>query len=316
MITILSDPSHILQVSPEVVSRWLATESPNNFQLQRKDFIVSSCASSGGSPEYVELVLSSAFTGAIGDVIAVYNAADGAMYTGTITAIASPATTVTTDIPWATGFDASYLNDDTLHDGYYFEGRLTVNGVLQALTIVASPDTFGKANLDVSGVLRIMVSLGKTGDYSTTLAAEPTKSGSFTLEFRECWYGYEGTYLTENNTWYYVEAVRSAEQGSNLYDFVPTDVSDAPFFNSFAQPVYFLGLPFDISFLLPPQAMTSPAGQLQITISHYNANNTLLSSNVSLVDLGSLEGFVNSLNIEAATIEASAAYLTAEIELV
>jgi hypothetical protein len=316
MITLLDDPARVVQVSPEIISRWLATESPNNFQLQRKDYVVGSCASSGGSPATLQLTLTTDFEGDVGDTVAVYNAADGQMYVGLVTAVASPPTTITTDIAWQVGFNATYMNDNTLRDGYYFEGRLTVNGVLQTLTIVASPDVWGIANLDISGVLRIMVSLGKTADYTADLAAEPLKSGSFTFEYRECWFGYEGTYTAEGNTWYYAEAVRSAEQGSNLYDFVATAAGDAPFFNAFDQPVYFVGLPFDISFIMPVQNGASPAAQALVTINRYNASNVLLATSTTLTDITALEGRVCSLLIEAATIEADAAYLTVQIDIV
>lgn len=312
-VTILSTPAHAFDVSPEILSRWLATESPNNFRLQRKDFAVTNQADSGG---YLRLTLGASFTGQEGDAIAVYNSTNGAMYIGTVTDVPSPATTITTDIPWEAGMVITYLNDNTLRGGYYFEGQLTVNGVVQALTIIASPDSFGAADLDVSGVLRIMVAIGKTGDYTDDIMVETNKGGSFTFAYRECWYSSNESYTQEGNTWYYVEAVRSIEQGSNLYDFVPSEAGDAPFLNAFAQPVYFAGLPFDISFLLPAQEVTSPAKQLQIVVKRYNATNVLLGTSTTLVALTGLEGKVCSLKINPAVIEASATYLTAEINVV
>lgn len=312
-LTILSDPSYAYPVSPAVYSRWLATESPNVWQFARKDYAITGSASEGGSPEYTELTLSTAYGGGVGDMVSVHNAYDGLMYTGMVVGIASPATTIVVDIPWVATFDGEYLNADSERDGYYVEGRLTVNGVVQALTVQASPNSFGVVDVDVSGLLRIMVALGKVGDYSTTLIPETTKGGEFTFSYREVWYGSDNSYTDEGNTWYYVEAVRSVEQGSNLYEFVPTEAQDAPFLNSFEQPVYWLGLPFDLSFLLPPQPVTSPVTELTVTIKRYNANNTLLSTSTEVVALTGLEGKVCSLNIDPASIEESAAYMTAEI---
>lgn len=312
-LTILSDPSYTYPVSPALYSRWLATESPNVWQFQRKDYLISGSAAEGGSPNYTELTLATAYTGGVGDLVTVYNTYDGLMYPCTVVGMASPATTIVVDIPWVATFDGAYMNALTMRDGYYVEGRLTVNGVVQALTVIASPNSFGVVDVDVSGILRIMVALGKTGDYSTVLAAEPTKGGAFTFAYREVWYGSDEAYTEEGNTWYYVEAVRSVEQGSNLYEFVPTEAQDAPWLNSFEQPVYFLGLPFDISFLLPPQPVTSPATELTVTIKHYDASNTLLSTSAQQVALTGLEGKVCSLNIDPASIEESAAYMTAEI---
>jgi len=231
---------------------------------------------------------------------------------------------ITTDIPYVAGMNCQYMNDNTLEAGYYFEGQLTVNGVIYPLTIIASPNSFGYADLDVSGILRIVTSLGKVGDYTSRIMRETTKSGKFTFEFRECWYGYEGTYegdvVTSPPTsppmmydWYYAECVRSEEQGSNLHDYVADALNDAPFLNSFEQPVYFLGLPFDLSFILPEQILVSPTSELTVTIRIYDSNNMLLSTVVEIIPVDSLEGYVNSLNIDQATIPSGADHFTAEI---
>jgi hypothetical protein len=314
-IQILSDPSHVIQVSPAIISRWLATECPNNFRMQRIDYVVTGNASSGGSPEYLSLDLAEEFTGNIGDVIAVYNGYNDTIYAGTVTDIASPATTITTDIPWEATFDATYLNNHTEYAGFYFEGRLTINDAVQPLTVIASPDSTGQADLDVSSILRIMTSVDKVGDYSSLIIAETNKSGKFTLAYRGCWYGSSEAYTEEGNTWYYVEAVRSIEQGSNLYEYVYTGGDSVPFFNSFTQPVYFQGLPFDLSFIVPGDvADGSPAAKLKVTIKRYNAGNTLLNTTETLVDAAPLAGYLCSLNIDPDSIESNAAFMTAEIE--
>jgi hypothetical protein len=142
---------------------------------------------------------------------------------------------------------------------------------------------------------------------------EPTKSGKFIFEYRECWYGSSEAWTSEGNTWYYAEAVRSEEQGSNLHEFVPSEAGDVPFFNYFEKPVYFVGLPFDLSFILPKLAITSPETVLTVTIKRYNSTNILLGTTVTNVDLNSLEEFVNSLNIDPTSIETTATYMTVEI---
>jgi len=158
-----------------------------------------------------------------------------------------------------------------------------------------------------------MTVLAKTGDYSDLIMAESGKSGTFTFEYREAWYGSDESYTAEGNDWWYAESVRSEEQGSNLYDFLPTDIFDAPFFNSFEQPVFFVGLPFDLSFVLPELPATSPVTELTVTIKRYNATNALLGTTATVVSLGDLEGYINSVNIDPAAIEDAAAYLTVEI---
>jgi hypothetical protein len=207
---------------------------------------------------------------------------------------------------------ATFLNNNTLRGGYYFEGRLTVNDILQTITVIASPNTIGIADLDVSGILRIMIATGKSGDYSTAVMKETLKSGKFTFEYRECWFGSNEAYTAEGNTWYYAEVVRSEEQGSNLHEYVTDADHDAKFLNSFERPVYFAGLPFDISFILPESAATN----MQITTRKYNSANTLLGTDVQTIAVAGLEGFVNSLRIAPASIEAGASYMTIEIDLI
>jgi hypothetical protein len=317
-ITLLSIPATVIQVSPEILSYWLATESANNFELQRRDWLITASGESTGSPaNCMEFTLDAEFTGAIGDVIAVYNNYNQSMNVGHITDIisGSPELIVTTDIPYVATFDGAYLNDHTLYNGFYFEGRLTVNDVLQTLTIIASPNSFGIANLDVSGILRIMTTLGKTGDYTDLIMAETNKSGKFTFEYRPCWYGSDTAWIAEGNTWYYAECIRSVEQGSNLEEFVASEAGDAPFLNSFPQPVYFDGLPFDISFICPDMDEISPAAVLRIIISRYDASNNLLASTVTDVDPTGLVGRVCSLTIDPDAIENNAAYITAQIEI-
>jgi hypothetical protein len=303
----------------------LATESPNNFRLLRHDYDIVSASNNAG---YLEIeVAPGDYDGQTGNAVTVYNRTLDAMYAGEVQA-GSDATNIITDIPFITGFDPgdtllnserdfAYFNDTTLHGGYYFEGRLTINGVLNDLTIIASPDSFGYADLDVSGILRIVTSLGKVTTYTDLIEADTNKSGNFTLEYRDAWFGsnnaWEPSEGSPSPLWYYAEAVRSEEQGSNLYEFVADDDNDAPFFNSFERPVYFAGLPFDLSFILPERALLSPTGDITVILRSYNANNTLLTTQATTFTAGDLEGHVCSLNIAPTAIPDDASYFTAEI---
>jgi len=325
MVTLISTPEYIEQVTPEIVCRWVATESPNNFRLHRHDYDVVSVANNGG---YLQItVAAGTYDGMENDVIAVYNKSLNAMYLGTVET-GTTDTVIETDIPFIAGFDPSdpaldpdrqitYVNDNTLHGGYYFEGQLTINGVVNSLTIVASPDSFGYADLDVSGILRIVTSIGKVTDYTDLIMADTNKSGNFSLEYRECWYGSSNVWIPAEGSptvlWYYAEAVRSEEQGSNLHEYEADDLNCAPFFNSFQYPVYFAGLPFDISFILPERALLSPGGDITVTISVYSSMNVLLSQTVTNVPADTLEGHVCSLTIDPAGIPALGSYFTAEI---
>lgn len=303
VITLVSTPEYTEGVD---TFRWLATESPNNFRLLRQDYDITTPSNSGG---FLALGLSEAFAGADNDSIIVTDTA-GNTYAGTVTDASNPLNLIT-DITYPLAAAASYFNDVTLYAGFYFEGRLTVNGVLYPLTIIASPDKDGYADLDVSGILRIITSLGKVGDYTSRLMAETNKSGRFSLEYRPCWYGSDQPWIpaggTPSETWYYAECVRSEEQGSNLHEYVATDTQDAPFLNQFEQPVYFLTLPFDLSLILPAEATTD----VTVEITAYSSLNVPLAVKTEVIDPSAINGRIVSLTIYSSDCPTGTTHLQA-----
>jgi hypothetical protein len=328
MITVISTPACSVActpvVSPAIQSYWLATESPNNFRLLRRDYLVTpgTTLDDGGGISYVHLT--TPFTGQLGDYISVHDTATDAILTGVVTLWQAGPSLLYFGIQWVPGIDIDYINDNTEFSGFYFEARLVINGIVQPLTIIASPDTYGYADIDVSGVLRISTSLGKDGDYSTLVMKEETKSGNFTFEYRTRWFGKSDVeavnpYIplaSPNVVWYYAECVRSEEQGSNLHEYVADVCNDAPFLNSFDKPVYFHGLPWDISFILPELFTVSPGVDITITIQFYNSYNTVVGAALVYtinVDSNNLDGHVVSLSIDATLVPVGATYFTAQI---
>lgn len=224
-----------------------------------------------------------------------------------------------------------FLTDEHLtHQGFYIEARLTVNGVLlpDQMNIIASPNVAGYVDLDVSGVLRTVTSLRKDGDYSTLIMKEETKSGCFTFEYRTRWFGKSddeliNPFISEASpdvTWYYGECVRSEEQGSNLHDFTTDAYNDVPFLNLFDQPVYYQGLPWDISFILPELNTTGTGDDMTVSIRFYNSANApvgIVYNYAVNVDLTSpplsLDGHICSLTIDNSIVPVGATYFTAEI---
>jgi hypothetical protein len=225
----------------------------------------------------------------------------------------------------------SFLTDEHLtYPGFYIEARLTVNGIQlpDQMNIIASPNVAGVVNLDVSGVLRTVTSLGKDGDYTARIMKEETKSGTFTFEYRTRWFGKSAVeavnpFIAEASpsvNWYYGECVRSEEQGSNLHDFVADAYNDAPFLNLFDQPVLFVGLPWDISFILPELFTSGLGTDMTVSIRFYNSANAPVgvvlnySTDVDLTSPSiSLDGHICSLTVDQTLIPAGATYFTAEI---
>jgi len=316
---LISTPEYPEPLDPTIICRWVATESPINFRLSRKDYAVTLSENAGGFLQITITPSPTAVLPVINDTIAVYDETTDAMLTGTLTDVTGYPVLIT-DIPWIAGMNIIYMNDNTLHGGYYFEGQLTINGIVDPLTVIASPDSFGFADLDISGVLRIKTSLIKTGDYSELIMKEPTKSGNFSLEYRGRWYVASDAeiddYTAEGNVWYYGECVRSEEQGTNLHEYVVNEMRDAPFLNSFDRPVFFRGLPFDLSFIIPELLEVSPIYEFIVTMKIFNSVNTqLLPDIITYVDADELEGFINSLNVDPAVIPVTADHMTVEIEI-
>jgi len=320
-ITLVNTPACHNEDDPSIISRWVATECPILFTLLRRDWYVISTFDNGG---LVGINILGDFTGNDDDVIALYDETTGAMYTGTITD-SSAAPILLTDITYVAGMEFRYMNDHTLYPNYYFEGRLTIEGVLEPLTVTASPDRFGLADLDVSGILRIHTAIGKVTNYLSLIQKDTNKSGNFTLEYRGCWFGSDEDYIQEGietspveaNVWYFAEAVRSEEQGCNLAEYVPSDENEAPFLNQFDQPVYWHGLPFDLSFILPEIAEVTPEADITVTIKVYDSTHSQIGVDiVQTITADELEGYVNSLNIDSALIDEGAAYFTVEITTV
>jgi hypothetical protein len=324
---LISTPEYPEPLDPTIICRWVATESEINFHLSRKDYLVVNSASNGGFLQITITPSPTAVVPVVNDEIAVYDETTDAMFVGTLTNVGAYPVLVT-DIDWIPGMSIKYMNDNTLHGGYYFEGQLTINGIPDPLTVIASPDSFGFADLDVAGVLRIKTSLVKTGDYTNLIMKEPTKSGNFSLEYRGRWYVNTDAdiddYTPEGGIvsppcpilWYYGECVRSEEQGTNLHEYVVNAVRDAPFLNLFDRPVFFSGLPFDLSFIMPEFAEVTPVYDFIVTMKIYNSVNTQLGADiVTYVDADDLEGFINSLNINPAVIPVTADHMTVQIEI-
>ena len=98
MITLISTPARVNPDDPADICRWIATESPNNFRLQRSDFVpIAVGATSGG---YLGITPPADFSGAEGDSIVVVDDL-GNTYTGEITDMPGADYDVETDIVYS-----------------------------------------------------------------------------------------------------------------------------------------------------------------------------------------------------------------------
>jgi hypothetical protein len=307
-------------------SRWVATESPVLFGLQRKDKSSLTTDNNAGflRVHILDYLIADSFN--IGESVSVHDATTDTMITGLVTDLAVDAG-VTFDIPYVAGMNIDYMNNNTMKPGYYFEAQLTINDLLNSLTVVASPDIYGYADIDISGILQTVILRGKSGDETVDgIVVENNKSGRFEVAFRECWYGSSESYTDEGNFWNYAEFVRTKSQSSNLEELTPDYVNESPagtfnysnpLCNLFEKPVFFRDLPFSLSYLQGMSELGSPppvSEQVKFILIQYFADGSVLGTKTiyTNVDANNM-GRLCSVNILPEWIDPATAYFTFEL---
>lgn len=308
--SLTSTPAYLINgdVSPAEYSFLLATDCPSIFQFQRNDGTIT-LAEDSGSPSYLQITLAAGYVCVDGDTISIYDALYDQMIEATVTSDLGGGVFIT-DVDWDARYatDLTYILNYTQRQNYYIEGRLTINSLVEQQTIKASPNTKGLVKMDVQDFLRAAVSGDKVGTYTNLNDAETNQSGNFTLEYRERYTGDASTYTSEGNTWYFVYAIRTKEQGSNLWEYLGTDNQEAKWFNAFDKPIYNEGLPFDMQFFWPYDY-----ANLSVTKKYYDASNTLLSTVTTALD-ASGRGLLNSITISESDLLANTDHIVISID--
>jgi hypothetical protein len=209
------------------------------------------------------------------------------------------------DVPFEARFatDWLYVLSPQYGRNSYLEVRLKINDVYEPSTVRFTPDSLGEIEADISRYLQAKVTNEKIGDYDSENIAETNQSGKFELEYRERYDGDSSTWVEEGNDWYYIYAVRTKEQGSNLSEFCNLEL-----FNIFEKPIWWVGMPFDLQFWWNPKYLV-----LEYVVESYDAAGTLLSTNSYRLDDEGL-GYLNSIKINRDTIEALADYLEITVQ--
>lgn len=299
---LLSTPKQTIK-GTGLTSKWVATDSPVEFKLQRVDAFIASQSIVSGSLRVTYSGAASNLVAHTGDKVLLLNSTLGYYAYATVSAVSG--LNVTTSLAFTASdsrtFDTLVFYDRSLN--YFFEALLYVNGVQQSYPIEVSPDPLGRATLDVSGYLYAYVSSAKSGEYLQPFTAEVNQSGRFELDIRDNFLGATSTeYYRVPDTYYYVKAIRTMEQGGNLSEFVPNLAAKSKFFNAYETPPAALGLPFDISFIYSELL----AGKtVQLKEEYYDSQNTKLgdkTTNVSADQIGRLVSYsVDTTNINPLT---------------
>lgn len=304
MLEITKTPEKAIQ-GTGYTSKWLATDSPIVFEVQRKDNNIATTVNNGGKTRITLSTSNSLFYLSVGEFISIHDAVSGVSFITSVLTKHSD-TDYTLNIAYASQ-QFSYYVAYQKPVNYFFEVKLNVNGVEQSATARFTPQLNGLAKCDISGYLQTYVSDDKVGTYSDDFTAETNQSGNFTFAVSENYIGNTNTtYLVNNNTWHYVKAARSIEKGTNVAEFVPNLEAQAEFLNYFEEPTYWIGLPFDISFVYSELLAGKP---VQLIEKHYNSLNVLLSTQTKNVD-AALIGKLVSAAIKAESIEPTCDYIT------
>jgi len=244
--SIVYSPSNYLYTEIEWFSTWLATGNEAIFELTKDKFAVLSAGESSYSPATWELTVDGNFDGVEGGRASlIYD--DGTVDTATIIekTEGSP-DTVILDLEYDADKTPAYLLSRTT--GLRYTAKITANGEEISNTVTATPDNLGVVSLDISPILRTLITEGHDGLYLGT-QGETGKSGYFTVSFAEIEDNTtEPTYIEEGLIWKYVDAVMPESEGGNLLEYDPMLDRTVTFFNSFTKGVYVNGKSWDISF--------------------------------------------------------------------
>lgn len=303
-LTIINTPAAVADAdaSPIEYSTLVATESPVIFTFQKVDGNITD-VSAMLSPNTDKTVIThdGASLAEAGATFYIYDALYGEMVAYTETEdFGSDAGYLYIDVPFEARFatDWLYVLSPQYSPASYVEIRLKINDVYETSTIRFTPSALGVAECDISRYLQAKITGEKIGNYVNRNDAETNQSGKFEVEYRERYAGDSNSWVEEGNDWYYLYAVRSKEQGSNLAEYW-----DLQIFNQFTKPVWWLGTPMDINFWWNPKY-----AQVDLTIDNYDSTGTLLSTNSYRLDTDG-KGFLNSILISEDTIETTCAYI-------
>ena len=179
MLEITKTPEKAIQ-GTGYTSKWLATDSPIVFEVQRKDNNIATTVNDGGKARITLSTSNSLFYLSVGEFISVHDAVSGVSFITSVLTKHSD-TDYTLNIAYASqqfGYYVAYQKPVN----YFFDVKLTVNGVEQSATARFTPQLNGLAKCDISGYLQTYVSDEKTGTYIDNNTAETNQSGKFALQ--------------------------------------------------------------------------------------------------------------------------------------
>lgn len=288
-------------------SKWSAVWHPTIWKFQRQDFQLTAISYGGGSPAGIDLTATGDFTAevSIGDTVFV-NASNGEIY-GTYEVLdvqfSGGGTIITIDSADLGSYTVNgYLNFVTTRTYYKIEIAVYgyANEVKELLTTYYGeyrPNIEGTVKVDLQRFLQALVNANDEYQYLDRSKAAPYLGARYDIQVREYWkeagFGAwnDGTDLSggDMDKHFIVHAVKKIGDywGQNMAEFVmfPTDQGSpqvehnkGKFLSKFEEPTYFVGYPFDLSFLYD-HSIDDAGQRLAIVEELYDVNDQLLDTN-------------------------------------
>jgi hypothetical protein len=319
MIVLIDTPSVDVQETPEEVSSWVAGWHPVIFRFQRQDFAIGSGdlivnPGSGGSTQITiagetisELEVGQFIYVSYANIAATYEVLEVSFGGGdTIIIIDSPA-------PLFSPGSGGYINLITARSFYMIEVNVFTfdesgadTDITDAYAQFRPSNDAGDIKADIQSWLQLALSADNTYEYDAINEFALGLGVAYNIEVREYWkevgYG-EFESLTESADFGVVNAVKQVgdKWGQNMAEFFMYEPAGGEvqtntfgkFLTKFTTPTYFLGMPYDISFIKTAIiGGSNPIFRIEIG---YNINGDivhLLSSELTLPESETISGVV------------------------
>lgn len=255
-----SDDLPIVTVTGAGISRWNAAFNPIVVNFQRKDFTVVGVTQFGSTQIRVELSGTIAqFLLAINSALYLktdnyefYGKADSYSETG------GHGVFLITEV-YTVDDSSGYFNIPDIKPGY--EVEVEVKYGLDPLhpnfinpTYV--PSKTGATRADLAPFLQTLLNFKDTYNYTDASYSDTSIAASFTIRYREVFSGGTGTWFAAPYPLYIVRAAMQLGENyaGNMAQYVPFLTTTSPgdkakFLTDYEQPIYWQGLPFEISFI-------------------------------------------------------------------
>lgn len=290
----------------EDAGNWNAIFNPVIFHFERRDFTVSTIVTSPAFAGKIRVTPSATMTGlAVGDFVYVSSDPYDGYYE--VLQVNGGGTSFDADTTYISDTASGFLIADSIVVNWYGEFRIyrvmPNLPLIEVGTWVQKSARDGTLKVDVSGWLDSEVGFSNDFEYDVINERDDNLGGEYTLQYRQRYdgEGEEPTYtsLTGN---YYVNAARQIgdEFGANMVQYIVLeDGTTAKFLSGFTQPTYFVGYPFDLSFIMPDLTGSPPTWELTRLEDHFDINGSIVSTDggSELVEFGNEEA-VNRMMIQ------------------